>query len=138
MRKTWSVVAALLLALPPLTTADVAVAADESGDLPPAERGDAASKHNSKKAQRTIVMLSALGLAHPLVTEMVYEVDGRTKNGYFMLHEERYAEGQVSLRYQLVPKIGIKQLELRYAPDESNVEYTVRSNAVMVNYRLAF
>lgn len=130
-----AVVAALLLNLP--ITTGVAAAADNIGHSPEKQE-DAKIFLKQKKAEKIIVMLNSMGIDNPEIIEFVNTVNNRTKDGYLMLHQENITEGTVSLRYKLKPAIGIKQLELQYKPQDSNMEYRLHSNSVMVNYKFSF
>ncbi|MEQ1789863.1 MAG: hypothetical protein ABL857_05405, partial [Rickettsiales bacterium] len=88
--------------------------------------------------EKILFMIESLGISDPDISAFVYEIDNRTKDGYFMLHQKRVAGGTLSLRYALEPKISTRKVELLYAPDNSHTEYSVRTNSVMINYKLKF
>lgn len=132
MNKKLAVVAALLLVSPVVT--DVAAAAENPNHL----NKDAGASHKQKRAEKILLMMKALGISDPDITALVHDIDKRSRSGYLMLHEEKISGGSLSLRYTLEPRISTKQIELHYAPDNSNTEYSVRTNAVMVKYRLKF
>lgn len=132
MNKKLAVVAALLLVQPII--ADVATAAENTERF----KKNAGASLKQKRAEKILVMMRALGISHPDFTALVYDIDRRSKGRYLMLHEEKISGGTLSLRYTLEPKVSIKQIELLYVPEDSNTEYSVRTNAVMVNYKLKF
>ena len=136
MNKLLVVVAALLLVKP----IEISVAA--AAEKPEHFTQHANANHKQKKADKIIAMLKTLGISDPEVTSLVNEINTRSKDGYFMLREERIStgitSGTLTVRYATKAKIGTKQLELLYAPDNSNTQYSVRTNAVMVNYKLNF
>ncbi|MEK6745649.1 MAG: hypothetical protein AABY33_01270 [Pseudomonadota bacterium] len=91
-----------------------------------------------KKVDKILEMLRSIGISDPEITKLANEIGNRRGDGYFLLHEEQITGGNLSLRYVTEGKIGIKQLELHYAPENSNMQYSVRKNAAMMNYRLNF
>ncbi len=101
-----------------------------------------ASSKNSRKAEKIIVMLKSIGISDRDTMELVNDIDARTNDGHFLLHEEKissdFTNGSLSLRYDLQPRIKTKMLELHYTPDNSNTEYSIRTNSVMVNYNFSF
>ncbi len=131
-----AVVAALLLIQPAIT--GVATAADSPEHFD--KYADATLKQ--KKVEKLLAMLRSLGISDPQITSFANEINERHKDGYFMLHQERIetpmSNGSLTLRYATEGKIGIRQLELNYTPDNSHTEYSLRSNAAMVKYKLRF
>ena len=136
MNRLLVVVAALLLVKP----IEISVAA--AAENPEHFTQHANANLKQKKADKILAILRTLGISDPEVTSLVNEINTRSKDGYFMLREERIetgiTSGTLTVRYATKAKIGTKQLELLYAPDNSNTEYSVRTNAVMVNYKLNF
>jgi hypothetical protein len=135
MNKLLAVVAALLLIQP---TIKVATAADNSKHFD--KYADAPRKQ--KKVDKILAMLRSLGISDPEITAFAHEINDRRKDGYFMLRQERIetplSEGNLTFRYVSDGKIGIKRLELNYTPDDSHTEYSLRTNAAMVTYKLRF
>lgn len=131
-----AVVAALLLIQP--TKISVAAAAD----IPEQSHKYADAPLKQKKVEKLLAMLRTLGISDPEITSLANEIDERHKDGYFMLRQERIetpmSNGNLTLRYATEGKIGIKELELNYTPDNSHTEYSLRSNAAMVTYKLHF
>lgn len=132
MNRLLVVVAALLLIQPIKTS--VAAAAENPEHF--TKHANASLKQ--KKAEKLLLMMKSIGISDPNLTSLVNEINDRSKNGYLMLREEKMSGGTLSLRYAIEPKINVKQLELLYVPENSHTEYSVRSNAVMVNYKLKF
>lgn len=132
MKRVLAIVAAFLLFDP--IEASVATAAEKPEHL--TTNASVASKQ--KKVEKFLMMLKAIGLSDPALTEVIYTVESRTKNGYLMLHQEDIADGVLSLGYKLQPKIGAKQLELKYTPKDSNFEYKAHTNSVMLEYKMKF
>ncbi len=91
-----------------------------------------------KKVDKILEMLRSIGISDPEITKLANEIGNRRGDGYFLLHEERIESGNISLRFATEGKIGIKQLELHYAHENSNMQYSIRKNAAMMNYRLNF
>jgi hypothetical protein len=139
MNKILSVVTALL----PIMLIAVASLAIEINVAVAAENPEHFSKDagvslKQKRAEKVLLMMKSLGISDPDITAFIREIDGRSKNGHLLLSEEKIAGGTLSLRYALEPKISAKQIELLYAPENSNTEYSVRTNSVMMNYKLKF
>ncbi len=133
MNRILAVAAALLLIQP--IEMGVATAAENPEHL----TKDAGVSLKQKKSEKILIMLKALGISDPSLTEFVNNVEGRTKNGYLTLHQEDdVLGGTLSFRYEMKAKIGTKQIELHYAPKDSNFEYKARTNSVMMNYKLRF
>lgn len=124
--------AALLLIQPII--ASMAAAAEN----PEHKHQNAKENLKQKKAEKLLMMMEAIGISDPDIKEFVYKVNGRMQDGYLMLHQEEIAGGKLSFRYQLKPRVKAKQLELKYVPDDSNFEYTARTNSIMVNYSFSF
>ncbi len=132
MSKILAIVAAFLLFQP--IGATVAMAAEYPEHL--SKNVDATLKQ--KKAEKILLMLKAIGISDPDIREFAYKVEERTKDGYLMLHQEEVIGGKLSFRYKLKPNVSVRQLELQYVPDDSNFEYTARTNSVMMNYKFNF
>ena len=136
MNKMLAVVAALLLIQP--TIIGVAAAAEDPEHLDKY----AGAPLKQKKVEKLLAMLRTLGISDPQITSFANEINDRHKNGYFMLRQERIetpmSEGNLTLRYATDRGVGIRQLELNYTPDDSHTEYSVRTNAAMVTYKLHF
>jgi hypothetical protein len=92
----------------------------------------------SQKARKTLIVLSALGMNHPDIIKLVDSVNERVDDGYLRLYEEKTMGGTMTLHYELSGGVRSKQLELKFTPDDSNMEYTARPNAVMANYKFHF
>ena len=129
MSKNLLVVAALLLA-----SSSMAAAADISTHL----TQNADQIRTQKRAEKIVMALSAVGISDPALTELVQEVSTRTKDGYFLIHEEKIADGRLRINYQTKPGLNLKQLELHYTPEDSHMEYYARKDAVMATYSLKF
>jgi hypothetical protein len=97
-------------------------------------------KEKSKVAHQSIAMLEAIGLNHPEIAEFIDYVDQHVDNGDLRIAEEHRMGGMFKLHYQLTggDVDSKKQIELKFTPDDSHMEYTARPNAVMANYRLKF
>jgi hypothetical protein len=95
-------------------------------------------EHHSKNARKTLVVLSALGMDHPDLVNFVGTVDERVDGGYLRLAEEKTMGGTMTLHYELSGGVRAKQVELKFTPDDSNMEYTARPNGVMANYKFNF
>jgi len=105
--------------------------------IPSFALADTTDTPQSKKAKRLNATLQAMGLNDPTVMKLVQEVNNNVKDGYLSLYEERVPGGHVTLHYEL-KGVGIKQTELKFTPDDSNMAYTARTNAVMASYELHF
>lgn len=92
----------------------------------------------SKNSKKIIIIMNSVGLNNKDLHQLVHYVDSRVDDGYFNITEEQVVGGKISLQYELGTKIGTEQFQLKYAPENSNFEYTARTNAVMVNYNLKF
>jgi hypothetical protein len=116
------VVAALLLT----GQANVAVAAEEE------------KPQHSKNAVKVLATLDMLGINNKEIRDMLTAVDSRIEKGYLNIAEEKVMGGRLLLHYKLSGKQGIKQLELMYAPEDSNAEVRASTRGVMFNYKLKF
>ena len=136
MNKTLPVVAALLLTI----LGNVAAAAEKPKYLPKDREEDLTllNKRNSPKIEKILMTLKTFGISDPAIAEFATTVDTRTSGGYFLIHEEKMLGGSLKLRYALKPSIGTKQLELRFTPEESHMEYIMRKNSVMAVYSYSF
>ena len=134
MKNYCLVVAALLLAQP----ANVAVAAEFPEQDHAYDLTDAGDKHTSKKARKVLVLLRAIGVNDPDVMEFVQGVDARSQDGYLTLHEEKLESGSLKLGYAMEGKVGIKQMELRYEPEDSHMTYSARPTGVLAQYKVKF
>lgn len=133
MSGTWRILAALL---PFCLASNVAVAAERLNE------------HPSKNAQRTLIVLAAVGVENSDVKALVGEIDARVDdNGYFYLSEESVNGGKLRLHVLLKDQSnnantaaggGLNRLELRYTPEHSNFTAAARPDRLMINYRLKF
>lgn len=131
MKRVSVVVAALLLVM---IENHVAVAVE-----PPEHKSKYANANlKQKKVEKILEMLRSIGISDPRITKFANEIDNRRRDGYFLLYEEQTTVGNLSLRFVTEGKIGIKQLELHYAPEDSHMQYSIRKNAAMVNYKYNF
>lgn len=121
MNKKLLVVAALLLTNP----VAVAQAADSPGQ-------------KSKHARPALVLLGQLGINNAEITEFVSYVDQKIDNGKLHIAQQKQFGASFELNYKLSGGVGIKQLELRYAPENSNFEATANREALMVNYKFNY
>lgn len=133
MSKISVVVAALLLIM---IENHVAVAAE----IPEHTTQYANASLKQKKVDKLLEMLRSIGISDPGITRLANEIDDSHRDGYFLLHEEQVENGNLSLRYTTENGggVGIKHFDLHYSPENSHTEYSVRSNSVMVNYKLNF
>lgn len=102
----------------------------------PTESSD--PEYQSKNARKFVKMLAAMGIDDPRVKNFVGDVDERVEDGYLRLAEERTMGGTLTLHYELSGGFGGKQAELLFTPDDSNFQYSARTNAVMMKYQLRF
>jgi hypothetical protein len=121
MKKYSLVVAALLLT----SFASEATAAEEPG------------QHKSKSAQKVLATLNLLGMNDKDVQNLVSQADQNIDNGYFYLSETKTMGGKLCLRYDL-SAVSTRQVELRFAFDDSPVEFTARTNIAQVRYHHDF
>ncbi len=115
------VVAALLLT----GSVRVAVAAEEP-------------EHQSKNARKIVVMLASMGISHPDVVGLVQTVDNHMDKGGLRIAEERFGDNTAILRYRPQNGLGLKNMELKFTPDNSNFEITAHTNSVRINYGFKF
>lgn len=115
------VVAALLLT----GTAKAATAADEP-------------EHVSDDARQVLVLLGHMGIESSELKEFAEYVDQKVYNKRFHIAEERMMDGTLQLNYRLSGGVGIKQMELRFTPDDSRIEATASTDRVMVRYKIEF
>ena len=116
MRKTLVVAALLLTSL-----SKVAVAAE----LP---------KHQSKNADRILVVLNSIGVNDPQVKEFIDKVDSHVDDGYLTFSEQKTSQGKITLHYLLDGKLSSREVELKFVPKNSAIEYTATVNQLMVGY----
>jgi hypothetical protein len=122
MVKIKSVVAALLLVVTP----NMAVAAeDEPGQ-------------KSKSARKALIILGHIGADSKEVRNLVEKIDSRIEGDYFTIGKERVENGTIRLHYRLGEGVSLKNVELQYAPDNSNWNATARPDSVMINYSYKF
>lgn len=95
-------------------------------------------ERQSKNARKILVFLGSIGINDPDVKKFISRADSHIKNGYLTLSEERMAGGTLTLHYQLSNGIGVKNVELKFAPDNSNWQATARKDQVMVRYQYKF
>ena len=114
-------VASLLL----IGLADVAAAAD-------------VPEHNSPNAQKLLATLNMVGINNQDVQQFINNADSRVEHGYLYMAEGDAMGGKLSLRYELGGGVGSRQMELRYAPDDSHMQVTVRTNIALVGLHYEF
>ncbi len=122
MVKSLSVVAALLLMVVP----EMAVAAQDEPE------------HKSKNARKALIILGHMGVDSREVREFVQTIDSRIEGDYFTIRKERIENGTIRLHYRLGEGVRLKNIELQYAPDNSNWTATARPDSVMLNYSYKF
>ncbi|MEZ5691540.1 MAG: hypothetical protein R3D71_07740 [Rickettsiales bacterium] len=127
-----AIVVALLLDL--LIWSDVAIAADKNRH----SSENVKVELKRKKMEKLLIMMNTVGVDNPKIISFIQIVNKHTKDGYLTLHKREMYDGTLSLRYKLSPKINSKQIELRYVPDDSNFEYSAKTNSLMVNYKFRF
>jgi hypothetical protein len=115
------VVAALLLT----SFSQVAIAAEKT-------------EHQSNNAHRVIIVLDSMGVNNPTIRDFIGHIDDHIQDGYLTLSEQKVMNGKLMLHYQLNGKIGSKQLEMKFTPDNSHMEYTATSHQIMATYTIHF
>lgn len=96
-------------------------------------------EHQSKNARKVLAVLGAIGINNPEIKELVEKVDANIdQEGYYTLAQKKVPGGTLTLHYQLGNGINTKQIELQFAPDDSNWRATARTNQVMINYSYKF
>jgi hypothetical protein len=134
MKTRTQIVAALLF----VSFVKTAVAAE----LPKHYQDDADSQRSSKKVQRIIKTLDALGINDSNLISFIGKVDKRSGDGYVNLSQQeidtQLTKGTLSFRYVSDGGPSSKRLELHYAPDGSDWRYSVRQDAAKVAYQFKF
>jgi hypothetical protein len=95
-------------------------------------------EHESKNARKILAMLGSFGINDPSVQSFISGIDSHIKDGYLTLDEHRIASGTLTLHYQLSKSVTSRQLELKFALDDSHWQATARPNAVMFSYQYKF
>jgi hypothetical protein len=97
-------------------------------------------EHKSKNARKLIATLDSIGINNHEVLYLINAADARVEKNYFYFGEQKMANGRLALRYHLggtntaeTPG-GSKRLELHYAPQDSHMQITARTNSLMINY----
>lgn len=96
---------------------------------------DAAS---NTKATKLNAYLKKVGLNSPQVLAIIGTVSGRMEDGHLRIAEEKFKKSRVVLHYKMEPRISAKQLQLKYQPYDSNVEYVATPKSLMVHYGWEF
>lgn len=99
---------------------------------------DRLEEPSKKKAKKIVTYLAKVGLNDPRIAEFASSVSERMEDGKFRLAEEHYQLGRVVMFYPAKPKFGVKHLELKFQPYESNGEFTATTKSLMYNYRFEF
>ncbi|MGE0755106.1 MAG: hypothetical protein AB7L92_08115 [Alphaproteobacteria bacterium] len=115
------VVAALLLASQP----EGAIAADK-----PDKR--------SENARKVTILLGALGVNSNDAKSLVQNIDSRIEDNTLNIAKDRVGPGTLKLHYRLGEGVSLKNVELQYAPDNSNWKAVARPDSVMVQYKYNF
>lgn len=92
----------------------------------------------SRKAEKINAYLEKLGLNNPAIKNFTSSVNERIEGDYLRLAEERYDVGRVVLLFEIDPHISAKQLQLKFQPDNSNMEYTLSTRGAIASYRFEF
>lgn len=114
------VVAALLLALPQVAQA--------------AEKPD----RRSDNARKVMVLLGAIGVDSNDAKSFVNDMNSRIEDNTLNIAKDRVGEGTLKLHYRLGQGLRLKNVELQYAPDDSNWKAVARPDSVMLNYQYKF
>lgn len=94
-------------------------------------------KSSSKKAQKVLIALHAVGMTDPKVAEFVHAADARIDDGRLRLAEGKLNGGKLTLGYEL-DGIGVDRLQLNYQPEDARLNYTATPESVAVRYQLKF
>ena len=97
-------------------------------------------KETSKdKAKKVRAYLEAIGINNPKIVEFTSTVGERMEGRNLRLAEQQLESGRLVLHYRATPKIGIKQMELKFQPNYSkNTEFVVSTHGVMYQYKYNF
>ena len=88
-------------------------------------------EHKSKNARKVLAALSSVGLDNSQIKAFIENIDANTHDGYYTLAERRVPGGKVTLHYELGNGVNSKQVELQFAPDNSNWRAIARPDRVM-------
>lgn len=92
-----------------------------------------AEQKKSKNARKAIKLIKQVGVDSPMLEETVYFIDDRYDDGY--LHIARGDYEGVNLRLQhTVNSPDYDNLEIRIAPHNSDYEFTMKHDSIMVRY----
>lgn len=95
-------------------------------------------EHKSDDARQVLVLLGHMGIESSELEEFAEYVDQKVYDKRFHIAEERMMDGTLQLNFKLSGGLSAKQIELKYAPDDSNFEATAGTDRFMVNYRVQF
>ena len=95
-------------------------------------------EHLSKNAQKIVATLNMFGINDPQIRDFIAEANSHVKNGYVNLATQEVMGGELSFRYALSVPGAPRRLELNYAPEDSHVNVTARTDSFMVTYKLKF
>lgn len=96
-------------------------------------------KDPSKRAAKINAYLDTIGINHPSIREFVNTAGSRIEGKNLRLaesHIEGY--GRIVLHYQMKPKISSRQLELKFQPYNSNMEFTATRKSALITYTYKF
>lgn len=93
----------------------------------------------SQKARKLNAYLDNVGINNPAIREIVSEFSARKEGKYLRLGEERFESGsRIVMHYKMQPKIGLKQMQLKYQSSDQKTEVMFSTKAVMYNYKWSF
>lgn len=96
----------------------------------------------SDNAKKIRAYLETVGFNNPRITQLSNVVNERVEqdeNGrYLRLAEERFEHSRMVLHYEMKPKIGIRQMQLKYQPDNSHSEVAISTQGAIYSYRFHF
>jgi hypothetical protein len=97
-----------------------------------------ATTETSQKARALDLYLDRAGINNPAVRKLVNEFSARKEGRFLRLGEERFDAGRVVLHYKLQPKIGLKQMQLKYQSTDQRSEIALSTRSLMYNYKWSF
>jgi hypothetical protein len=88
-----------------------------------------------EKAERVKQLLFKVGLTDPMFQETAIYIDEQIKDDYFYFSEDKYENLNYGIRHELgSPKL--KRIQFYLRPDDSNYEYTVSGEEIMLRYHM--
>lgn len=102
-----------------------------------AEAADQQSER-SENARKAMILLGAIGVNSNDAKALVEDLDARIEDQSVNFAKERIGSGTLKFHYKLGNGVSKDNLELQYAPDDSNWKATASPEAAMVHYKYTF